>query len=271
MDSLITSALEILEIPFYGSTLTAIKGANGVNYAAPKRICEGLGIDWDSQRAKLREHPVIGPTTVLITVVAQDGKSREMVGLPVDMVPGWLLNINPSRVSPENRDALLRYQREAFGVLSKAFLPKEALAPTKDWSGMVPQTLSEALRLAADLNDKVEAQAKQIAEDAPKVEAFESWMDSEGNALIRNVGKAIPKLKMGQNRLYQALREKGVIIGDTTEPYQKWVDAGYFVQKPRTWFDPKAGVRRPSFTTMVTPSGIEFIRRLFAKSEVALA
>ena len=46
-----------------------------------KPLCEAIGVDFDSQRQKLREDEFLNSTTVLSTVVAADGKEQEMLYL----------------------------------------------------------------------------------------------------------------------------------------------------------------------------------------------
>ncbi|EKN00804.1 MULTISPECIES: Rha family transcriptional regulator [unclassified Acidocella] len=78
----------------------------------------------------------------------------------------------------------------AFNRMEAALTQQEPQAPA------VPQTLPEALRLAADLADRVgqlservEQQAEQLAEDAPKVQAFDRFMDDEGLFGIREAAR----------------------------------------------------------------------------------
>lgn len=58
---------------------------------------------------------------------------------------------------------------------------------------------------------------------------------------------------IGQNKLYQKLREWKLIMPDKTEPYQTAVDRGYFVVEEVPIKTPYGN--RISFTTKVTPKG----------------
>lgn len=57
----------------------------------------------------------------MMTVVAEDGKKREMTCLPLDMLNGWLFGIDANRVKPEIKDKVIAYQRECFKVLADHF------------------------------------------------------------------------------------------------------------------------------------------------------
>ena len=74
---------------------------DGIRYVAVKPICENLGLDWASQFTKIKSNEILEPTIVFITTVAEDGKNREMVCLPIDMINGWLFTISPNKVSEE--------------------------------------------------------------------------------------------------------------------------------------------------------------------------
>lgn len=84
-------------------------------------ICEALGVAYERQSTKLKEHPILSSTVTLRVMVAADGKNREMLCLPIQYVFGWLFTINPANVSEEARDALIAYQTECYDALYRHF------------------------------------------------------------------------------------------------------------------------------------------------------
>ncbi|MES2041907.1 MAG: phage antirepressor N-terminal domain-containing protein [Pseudomonadota bacterium] len=50
-------------------------------------------------------------------MVAEDGKNRDMICLPLRKLPAWLCSINPSKVKPELREKVTRYQDECDDAL----------------------------------------------------------------------------------------------------------------------------------------------------------
>ena len=94
---------------------------NGKKLVPIKPICEALGIDEDAQRRKLKEDDFLNSTTVLSTVVAADGKEREMVCLPHEFIFGWLFTINPKNVKEEAREAVAKYRILCYKVLFNHF------------------------------------------------------------------------------------------------------------------------------------------------------
>jgi len=129
----------------------------------------------------------------------------------------------------------------------------------------IPQTLGEALRLAADQQEQIEAQQEKIAIDAPKIEAFEQLMDADGNAPM---SKAAKILGIGSIQLFKFLRENKILMkSDWNVPYQAYMNRGWFKIKVGTYLH-KDGTPGASSTTMVTPKGIEGIRRLLKKKGI---
>lgn len=70
--------------------------------------------------------------------------------------------------------------------------------------------------------------------------------------------------KIGQNQLFQLLRDKGYIYKNSTRPMQVYVEQGLF-QLKETFYDSKLG-RRAGVTTMITAKGQEHLLNLFTPS-----
>jgi prophage antirepressor-like protein len=133
----------------------------------------------------------------------------------------------------------------------------------------IPQTLSEALRLAADLAEdkaRLELENKALT---PKAESFDSFMAGENTHLIGVVAKA---LGTGQNKLFQFLRDKKILIdsGDKyNTPYQQYIDAGYFDVIYRSV---ERGTHKKNHAvTKVTAKGVDFISKQLKTKTVITA
>ena len=59
------------------------------------------------------------------------------------------------------------------------------------------------------------------------------------------------------------LRDKGVLMKNN-QPYQKYVDAGYFKVIESTWSKPNGDVQI-NLKTVVYQKGLDYIRKLLAK------
>lgn len=114
---------------FYDNDLMAIR-YNDEDYAAIRPICDALGIDWSAQRQRIERDEVLSATVVVIPTVGADGKQRDMTCLPLKMLNGWLFGVDPKRIRPENREALIRYKLECYDALARAFNnPAASFAP----------------------------------------------------------------------------------------------------------------------------------------------
>ncbi|MFC2974693.1 phage antirepressor N-terminal domain-containing protein [Azotobacter bryophylli] len=116
-------------VSFQGHDLTVISSPAGERLVAMKPISEAIGLDWKSQYARIQRHPVLKSTMVITTTVAEDGKERGLVCLPLDHLNGWLFGVDASRVRPEIRERLVQYQRECFAALAAYWQQGEALNP----------------------------------------------------------------------------------------------------------------------------------------------
>lgn len=92
----------------------------------------------------------------------------------------------------------------------------------------VPKTLSEALRLAADLEDQKIALASKIKEDEPKVVFAETIMHSKESMTIREAAKV---LGVRESILLDFLRRKRWIFAKGTQPYADKVQKGYLAYR----------------------------------------
>lgn len=100
-----------------GVELIAVRDEDGNVFVPVKPICEAIGVRFDTQFAKLQEHPILASTIALRATVGFDGKEREMVCLPLEFVYGWIFTINPKNVSESARANVIKYQMECYKAL----------------------------------------------------------------------------------------------------------------------------------------------------------
>lgn len=99
---------------------------NNKPYVAMKPICENIGLAWHGQFERIKRDDVLSSTMCVIHMVAQDGKKREVVALPIGYLNGWLFGIDVNRVKPEIKSTLIKYKLECYDVLYNHFMPKVA-------------------------------------------------------------------------------------------------------------------------------------------------
>ncbi|ART19958.1 hypothetical protein EC95NR1_A0091 (plasmid) [Escherichia coli] len=94
----------------------------------------------------------------------------------------------------------------------------------------IPQTLPEALRLAAELAEQKMQLEQQLVAAAPKVD-FADRVSAANGILIGNFAKVVG---LKQNALFSWLRQNGILMAFGARknvPRQQYINAGYFTVK----------------------------------------
>lgn len=128
--------VDLIPVPIRGRTVYV--GGDSVPLVPLRPFCDHLGIDWGSQFTRVKNDPALAPTVVMITTVAEDGKQREMVALPLNALFLWLAKINAGKVAPARQDLLIAFQMEAGMVLFRAWLGWRQGAPAPLLKGEAP-------------------------------------------------------------------------------------------------------------------------------------
>ena len=90
---------------------------DGVHYTAMKPICENIGLSWHAQFERMNRDEILSQCILIIRMVAEDGKNREMICLPIEYLNGWLFGIDVNRCKPEIRETLIKYKKECYQAL----------------------------------------------------------------------------------------------------------------------------------------------------------
>ncbi|HAW5961196.1 TPA: phage antirepressor KilAC domain-containing protein [Escherichia coli] len=146
-----------------------------------------------------------------------------------------------AQLSPEFTARLVDRWRELEGATAK-----------------IPQTFSEALRLAADLEDQKAELEKQLALAAPKVD-FADRVGEASGILIGNFAKVVG---IGPNKLFAWMRDHKILIASGSRrnvPMQEYMERGYFTVK-ETAVNTNHGIQI-SFTTKITGRGQQWLTR----------
>jgi P22_AR N-terminal domain len=137
----------LIKVDFYGDTLFAQQEVDGEVIVAVKPIIERLGLDWSSQLKRIRRDDVLTEGMVIMTIPSPGGP-QQAVSLPLNLIPGFLLGIETTRIpNPETRAVVITYQRECHAVLFRHFFGTRAdPAESFDWEviGAKVQLVREA-------------------------------------------------------------------------------------------------------------------------------
>lgn len=97
----------------------------------------------------------------------------------------------------------------------------------------------------------------------PKAEFYDIVADSTDTFTMNEVAKNVNIKGLGRNKMFAFLRYHKILMLNN-DPYQKYVDAGYFRSIQSTWID-KSNGRHIYFKTVVFQKGIEFIAKIASK------
>jgi len=132
----------------------------------------------------------------------------------------------------------------------------------------LPQTYVEALRALADESEakqkaleQLSAAEQQIEADKPKVDFAMAVRNLDGSCMIGELAKV---LGYGRTTFFSMLRNDMYLMANN-QPYQRYIDSGYFVLIENIPFVDRDGKSHPSFTTRVTGKGQVVLEKKYRK------
>jgi anti-repressor protein len=204
-----------------------------------------------------------------LTGKRHDNVMRDIRVMLLDLFgPGGVLKFEGADVNQQNGQSyaiFLLPKRESL-VLVSGYSVKMRARIIDRWQELearapafvVPRTLSDALRLAADQADRADRAEARLVEQAPKVEFAETVRNMDAGVTMLQMAKL---LGWGRNKLMAQLRGDNILTKNNV-PYQKWIDKGYFAVAESTIKRTKGVV--PVLSTLVTGAGQVFLQRRYA-------
>lgn len=117
-------------INFHGDellvVLVEVVGEHRV-YVPLRQFCDYLGLNWSGQYGRIQRDDVLASEAIIVAITTMPSPIRGQrenyptLCLPLDLLPGWLFGVTPSRVKPALALKLNRYRKECFRVLWEAF------------------------------------------------------------------------------------------------------------------------------------------------------
>lgn len=150
-------------------------------------------------------------------------------------------------------------QMTLVGMRESKAVRRSVLAKLKVMHGpQIPQSLPEALRLAADLAEQKAVLESKLAIAAPKAEFVDHYVEASGLIGFREAAKLL-KVKESDFRLF--LLDHGIMyrLAGKMTPYAQHLDAGRFTVKTG-----EAGNGHAFTQVKFTPKGIQWIAGLLA-------
>ena len=117
-----------------------------------------------------------------------------------------------------------------------------------------------ALKEEREKNKALQAENERMK---PKEEFFDAVTDSKDAIDMGQVAKVLNYPKIGRNKLFEILRDNK-ILQQNNQPYQKYIDCGYF-RVVEQKYEARPGEIRINIKTLVFQKGIDYIRKILEK------
>lgn len=175
----------------------------------------------------------------------------------------------PHKMPSGQKTTVYNLPRRECDLVMTGYSAKYRLAIIDRWQELeakqafnIPATYSEALRLAADLDEKNRALALENQEMKPKADFYDTVTASKTVCQMA-VAAQVLKLPFGRNILFRMLREDGIFISGGERhnlPKQQFIFQGLFTveQSHHTNSMEQTFV---TFTTHVTQKGLDWLRK----------
>lgn len=118
---------------------------------------------------------------------------------------------------------------------------------------------------AEQYEQRIEAERK-LLESKPKIEFYDAVAGSKDAIEIGEAAKVLDIPGVGRNKLFQLLRLNKILM-TTNQPYQEFVDRGYFRVIEQKYTKP-SGETCINIKTLVYQKGLDFIRRSLTRDNV---
>ena len=126
-----------------------------------------------------------------------------------------------------------------------------------------PELAIRAFTALKEEREKNKALQEDNERMKPKEEFFDAVTDSKDAIDMGQVAKVLNYPRIGRNKLFEILRDNG-ILQQNNQPYQKYIDCGYF-RVIEQKYEARPGEIRINIKTLVFQKGIDYIKKLLDK------
>lgn len=263
-------------------TLYALADEYGVSHAEAKRIA---GREYEHLRHAHKSDRLTGMQAQKLRPLFEAAKKSEEVSMPA-LLTNYMNIRDTAELLGVSRDLIEKRVRELFPdkmkqgettYLNEAEVTavklrigqNSSLATSDDRRKLadMPKTALEKqllIRQAMALQDEMIAELQgQLAIAAPKVEAFDRFLDASGSLCMQDAGK---QLGLQPNKFIENMGTRGLLFkrGGKWIAKQEYIDRGWFVVRSVPRLD--GGL---SEQTRVTPAGLDALGKLYPREASA--
>lgn len=122
------------------------------------------------------------------------------------------------------------------------------------------------LKLTELRNKRIVELENELEELSPLANKYNIFLDTNGLTDIEKFSKNLSINRMGRNKMYKYLRDKGFLM-ENNMPYQKYIDRKYFVVKP-SGYHMVNGEKVQDYKTFLTSKGVNRIMDELIKDNI---
>jgi anti-repressor protein len=184
-------------------------------------------------------------------------KNEKPIGIKQNGQIDYLLTVDTAK------ELAMLSRTERGRQARKYFIEMEKKAKEQASQPALPYNYISALEQL--LESKKEEQRLRLEAEAnkDKVEFADQLLDTTNAIDFKTAAKAM-HLDFGRNTLFAKCRELG-LIDRNNQPYQEFIDRGYFVLIETSYLHPKTGDRILTTKTLVTAKGQQFLLKKLGK------
>ncbi|MFZ1043640.1 MAG: phage antirepressor N-terminal domain-containing protein [Anaerolineales bacterium] len=170
--------IQAFPFEFYGEIYVAYLATDRQFYLKLVDICNGMGLEPNSQRRRILNDDAISDKLAIIqadTVYKDSVRKRDVAFLNIRALPYWLGTVDAKRIRPEIQEKVMRFKRSfaetAWQVYRSDLMPSEVLAEMDTYE--TPET-----RELVEIHDQARALQKRIEGMEGRLTAIEARMGS---------------------------------------------------------------------------------------------
>lgn len=95
-----------------GIEIAAVRDEDHNFFVHVRPICDALTLNVSGQIQAVKRHRILGSVVCTLHTTGADGKTYEMVCIPLEFVYGWLFSVDTNLVAEERRELVEKYQLE---------------------------------------------------------------------------------------------------------------------------------------------------------------
>lgn len=223
---------------------------NGQKLVSARELYLGLGLNkahwkrWSEQNISKNEFFLENQDWTGFTIMVNGNETKDFaITLRFAQHIAMMARTEKSHIY---RDYLIECERQALQISTEDKVILKVIKSNSQEERMIALVEYKEL-ITAPLIDKIE-------QDAPKVEAYQQYMDSDGLYTVTNVAKF---LNMKRDDLYKWLRDKELVYKQKRVCTVKAESLGIMEMKIKNGYE----------CLYVTPKGVEYIRNKLEKEE----